>query len=173
MFSTTLWSLTFLIHDEYYASSGVNITIWCAIECDVRTLLEDTHNLIWGPHSVPTYTPYTTELVVAGSKAYCNDQLWKTLVESHLVSFFFHKYIHTYRLYYKSCVRCHHSSCPMVGSDHVPEFSRIGGTQWFRGGVVSRKFTVNVACCAAGPTARSTNRARSARGDFTRHWCAV
>ena len=51
------------------------------------TLL-DTQNLIWGPHSVPTYTPYTTELVVAGSKAYCNDQLWKTLVESHLVSFF-------------------------------------------------------------------------------------
>ena len=34
-----------------------------------------THNLISKPHSVPPYTPYTTELVVAGSKAYCNDQL--------------------------------------------------------------------------------------------------
>ena len=33
------------------------------------------HNLISKPHSIPPYTPYTTELVVAGSKAYRNDQL--------------------------------------------------------------------------------------------------
>ena len=39
---------------------------------DLRTY---AHNLISKPHSVPPYTPYTTELVVAGSKAYCNDQL--------------------------------------------------------------------------------------------------
>ena len=51
------------------------------------TLRTDTQNLIWGPHSVPPYTPYTTELVVAGSKAYRNDQLWKTSVESHLVKY--------------------------------------------------------------------------------------
>ena len=31
------------------------------------TLRTDTHNLISKPHSVPPYTPYTTELVVAGS----------------------------------------------------------------------------------------------------------
>ena len=30
-------------------------------------LLTYAHNLISKPHSVPTYTPYTTELVVAGS----------------------------------------------------------------------------------------------------------
>ena len=50
-----------------------------------RDLLTYAHNQIWGPHSVPTYTPYTPELVVAGSKAYRNDQLWKKSVESHLV----------------------------------------------------------------------------------------
>ena len=33
-------------------------------------LLTYTHNLISKPHSVPPYTPYTTELDVAGSKAY-------------------------------------------------------------------------------------------------------
>ena len=34
----------------------------------------DTHNLISKPHSVPTYTPYTTSLVVAGLKQHRNDQ---------------------------------------------------------------------------------------------------
>jgi len=36
-----------------------------------RDLHTYAHNLISKPHSVP---PYTTELVIAGSKAYCNDQ---------------------------------------------------------------------------------------------------
>jgi len=50
---------------------------------DGRTDLHSQSNL-------RTSLPCTTSLVVAGSKAYRNDQLWKTSVESHLV-----KHIHT------------------------------------------------------------------------------
>ena len=42
----------------------------------------DTQNLIWGLHSVPPYTPYTTELVVAGSKAY-----WTTSAVRFITAF--------------------------------------------------------------------------------------
>ena len=42
---------------------------------DGRDLWTYAHNLISKPHSVPPYTPYTTELVVVGSKAYRNDEL--------------------------------------------------------------------------------------------------
>ena len=39
------------------------------------------HNLISKPHSVPMYTPYTTELVVAGSNTFINSILWKDILE--------------------------------------------------------------------------------------------
>ena len=75
----------FLNSRQGYASSGVynkNGVLKSLFEFLIgfRTLFEfwigfgtlwtDTQNLIWGPHSVPTYTPYTTELVVAGLKQY-------------------------------------------------------------------------------------------------------
>ena len=120
LFSITLASLAFfLIHVKamhHRAStilmvfsdrrSNFLIGFRTIFEFRLRTgrYVTDTQNLIWGLHSVPPYTPYTTELVVAGSnlrtslrscvnygtgrsgsKAYRNDQLWKTSVESHLV----------------------------------------------------------------------------------------
>jgi hypothetical protein len=91
---------------------------------------------------------------------------------SHLVSFFFHKYIHTYicmyvcicihtyRLYYKSCVRCMSS----VGT----AARRANRARSARG-----DFAMQSVASHNGTAARSVNRARSARGDFWRHLCAV
>ena len=64
-------------------------------------------------------------------------------------------------------VRCLRWSYPLcAGTDQVSVFSRNGGTRGFRGGVISRKFTVaGRICCIAGSTARST------RGDFAQEVC--
>ena len=117
-------------------------------------LLTYAHTLISKPHSVPPYTPYTTELVVAGSnlrtslrsfvnygtgrsgsKAYRNDQLWKTSVESHLVRFCFHTYMHAYILVLMccKCCRCRKSHATHEMSCHN------GRCQMFKGNVSWRQ----------------------------------
>ena len=57
--------------------------------------------------------PCTTSLVVAGSKQYRNDQLWKTSIESHVEKHIYtythaystvHTYIHTYIHKWTSCM---------------------------------------------------------------------
>ena len=68
--------------------------------------------------------------------------------------------IHTYHLYYKSCVRCMSS----VGT----AARRANRARSARG-----DFAMQSVASHNGTAARSVNRARSARGDFWRHLCAV
>jgi len=101
MFFVTYWSLAFL--NSRMSNNIENRPPRCASDRrsaffpngrDGRTYLRTQSNL-------RTSLPCTTSLVVAGSKAYRNDQLWKTSVESHLVKHTYihtciHTYIHTY-----------------------------------------------------------------------------
>ena len=89
--SLLLWQAWHFFNSRQgYASSGVyniNGVLRSSFEFLIgfRTLFEfwigfgtgrdvSTHNLTSKPHSVPPYTPYTTELVVAGLKQYRIDQ---------------------------------------------------------------------------------------------------
>ena len=68
--------------------------------------------------------------------------------------------IHTYRLYYKSCVRCMSSFGTAARSANRARSAR-------------GDFAMQSVASPYGTAARSVNRARSARGDFGRHLCAV
>ena len=74
MFCVSCWSLALYL---CAASSGCRMVCFASSKCGFWTgrdlltyLLTYAHNLISKPHSVPPYTPYTTELVVAGLKQY-------------------------------------------------------------------------------------------------------
>ena len=90
MFCVPYWSLAFYL---CAASSGVNGVLRIY---EMRILDGTGLTHLRTQSNLRTSLPCTTSLVVAGSKAYCNDQLWKTSVESHLVKHILHTHMHTY-----------------------------------------------------------------------------